>query len=73
MAQQIREPLSILRRKQVQARTGLSCSTIYAYMSAGTFPKPVKLGGRRSVGWLEFEISHWLETQVKQSRSKAEA
>jgi len=28
----------ILRRKQVEARTGLSRSTIYARIKAGTFP-----------------------------------
>jgi prophage regulatory protein len=67
MAQQIKEALSILRRKQVQARIGLSCATIYAYMSEGTFPKPVKLGPR-AVGWIESEVDQWLDAQVKQTR-----
>ena len=50
MAQQIREALVILRRHQVEARTGLSRSTIYKFMSEGTFPKPVRIGVR-AVGW----------------------
>ena len=50
MAQQIREALVILRRHQVEARTGLSRSTIYKFMSEGTFPKPVRRGVR-AVGW----------------------
>ena len=59
-----REQLSILRRKQVENRTGLSRSTIYLRIKAGTFPKPIKLGGARAVGWLENEISNWLAEQV---------
>ena len=34
---------SILRRKQVQARIGLSRSTMYDRIKTGTFPKPVAL------------------------------
>ena len=59
-----REQLSILRRKQVENRTGLSRSTIYLRIKEGTFPKPIKLGGARAVGWLENEISGWLADQV---------
>lgn len=51
---------TILRRPEVQARTGLGRSTIYAMMAAGTFPKPIKLGAK-AVGWPESEIAAWLE------------
>ncbi|MDF2143142.1 AlpA family transcriptional regulator [Paenirhodobacter sp. CAU 1674] len=50
----------ILRRPEVQSRTGLGRSTIYAMMTAGTFPKPIKLGAK-AVGWPESEIAAWLE------------
>ena len=56
--------LSILRRKQVEARTGLSRSTIYLRIQEGKFPKPVNLGPR-AVGWLENEIEAWLATLIK--------
>lgn len=59
--------LTILRRKQVQARTGLSRSTIYARISQGTFPKPICLGAR-AVGWIESELNDWLSSQVAASR-----
>ncbi len=49
----------ILRRPEVEARTGLSRSTIYFMISEGKFPKPVKIG-RRAVGWPESRISAWL-------------
>ena len=54
--------IRILRRPEVQARTGLSRSTIYAMMAVRTFPTPIKLGVR-AVGWPEFEISEWLESR----------
>lgn len=51
-----------LRRRDVEARTGLSRSTLYAMMAQGTFPKPVRLGAR-AVGWPESEIAAWLESR----------
>jgi prophage regulatory protein len=64
-------PLRILRRPDVERRTGLSRSTIYMYMDEGTFPKPIQLGGKRvSVGWLEHEIDAWIQEQIDMSRGK---
>lgn len=59
---------NILRRKQVEARTGLSRSTIYAHITEGTFPRPINLVGGRAVGWIESEINEWLESRIKHSR-----
>ena len=67
MAAQIQTALIIIRRKQVQVRTGLSRSTIYQRVSDGTFPKPISLGAR-AVGWIDSEISDWLNGQIEQSR-----
>jgi prophage regulatory protein len=49
----------ILRRPEIEARTGLSRSTIYAWMASGDFPKPVALGARL-VGWRESDIQEWM-------------
>lgn len=59
--------LSILRRREVEARTGLSRSTIYLRVAERSFPSPIKLGGR-AVGWVEDEIETWLQQQVAASR-----
>lgn len=76
MAAQLQKALTILRRQQVEARTGLSRSTIYARMRRNpkrpsdydpTFPRPVSVGGR-AVGWIEAEIDAWLGAQVAKSR-----
>ena len=53
---------AILRRPEVEARTGLSRSTIYAAMTEGDFPRPVKLGAR-AVGWFESEIADWIASR----------
>lgn len=56
-------PLVILRRPEVEARTGLACSTIYDGIKAGTFPAPIQLGPK-AVGWVESEINAWLAARV---------
>lgn len=68
MAEQIQTALSILRRRQVEKRVGLTRSPLYARIKAGTFPKPVQLGNGRAVGWLEHEIDAWLAEQIQKSR-----
>ncbi len=52
-------PRSLIRRSEVERRSGLSRSQIYKRMSAGTFPPSVQLGVRM-VGWYEDEIDGWL-------------
>ena len=71
MAHQLESALTILRRKQVEARTGLSRTTIYQRVSEGTFPTPVNLGAR-AVGWIESEISDWLASRIQASRETAQ-
>lgn len=70
MKEQLHEAPAILRRKQVEARTGLRRSTIYERVAEGEFPAPINLGAR-AVGWLESEISAWIAARVAQSRKKA--
>lgn len=65
MADQIREIL--LRRTQVEARVGLSRSTIYALMSEGKFPKPVPLVGR-TVAWTSSSIDKWIAGRIAASK-----
>ena len=76
MAAQIQSALTIIRRKQVEARTGLSRSSIYARMRQNpkrpgdydpTFPKPVSVGAK-AVGWIEAEVEAWLAAQIQKSR-----
>ena len=69
-------PVTILRRRQVEARTGLSRSTIYARLTHNperpgdydpTFPAPIKIGAK-AIGWVEAEVDAWLAAQIAKSR-----
>jgi prophage regulatory protein len=55
-----------LRLKEVQARVGLSRSTIYASISSGTFPKPFRIGAR-AVAWISDDITAWIEARCNPS------
>jgi prophage regulatory protein len=54
--------LKILRLKDVIERTGMSRSTIYAYIGKDKFPKPFNIG-ERAVGWYEHNIEQWIAQQ----------
>ena len=56
MALQIPSAFTILRRKQVQAESGYSRSTIYLRIAQGLWTKAVSLGPR-AVGWPAEEVS----------------
>lgn len=53
----------LLRRPEVEARTGIRRSTLYDWIKQGKFPRPVKLG-ERIVAWRESDINGWLESRV---------
>ncbi|MFC4241648.1 AlpA family transcriptional regulator [Marinobacter oulmenensis] len=57
--------MRILRLRDVMDKTGLARSTVYKYIEAGTFPKPIDLGGR-SVGWVDEEINDWILEKINQ-------
>ena len=58
---------TIIRLPQVKQRTGLSRSTIYGLIKGGQFNPPISLGAR-AVGWLESDVSDFIEARVKASR-----
>ena len=65
----IEQPPSMLRRKDVEARTGLGRSAIYKLMKAGTFPAQVKLGIGVCVAWSENDFNEWLQLQLDNGRN----
>ena len=54
---------SFKRLSGLTVRLGLSKSTIYKMIQAGTFPPPKQLG-LRSVAWLESDISAWMDSRL---------
>jgi prophage regulatory protein len=59
----------IIKLPDVKDRTGLSRSTIYLRIAEGSFPKQVSLGSR-AVGWVDLEIQEWIDSAIRNSRSK---
>ena len=55
-------PPRMLRFPDVMTATGLSRTTIWRRIRAGTFPAPLSLG-ENSVGWPEPAIAAWLESR----------
>lgn len=49
----------ILRRAEVEAKTGFKRAHLYALMKDGKFPKAMRLGVR-AVGWDSAEIDQWI-------------
>ena len=59
----------LLRRKEVENRTGKSRSAIYDDIKKGTFPAPVPIGGK-SVAWLESDIEEWIAGRIAARNAK---
>jgi prophage regulatory protein len=53
----------LLRRSEVEDVVALRRSAIYALMSDGKFPKPLKVAGR-AVRWRQSDIQEWIAGQV---------
>jgi len=73
--------LTIIRRGQVETKTGLGRSAIYGKLRFNpkrpgefdpTFPKPVRIG-KKAVGWVESEVDAWLSAQIAKSRPEVAA
>ena len=62
-----RQPARLLRRPEVEARTGLRRAAIYSAIKAGKFPRPVRIGDR-AVAWSEAEIDGWIAERIAESR-----
>lgn len=53
----------ILRRAEVEARTGFKRAHIYNLMKKRQFPQALRLGVR-AVGWDSIEIDQWIDERV---------
>ena len=62
----------LLRRPDVEALTGFSRAGIYAAMSRGEFPRPVKIG-RRAVAWPQSCVIAWIEARKAEAGIGTEA
>ncbi len=64
-----RKPI-LIKRPEVEKRTGLSVADIYRRLREETdFPQPVKLP-IQSVAWVYTEIDDWIAKQIEKPRRK---
>ena len=55
----------ILRRAEVEAKTGFKRAHIYSLMREGKFPKALRLGVR-AVGWDSMEVEQWIADRLNE-------
>ena len=60
----------LLRRPEVESKTGLSRSAIYAAIKNESFPEPVRISNN-AVAWLCSEIDSWINNRIAQRNNKA--
>lgn len=56
--------VSVLRKPEVELRTGLSASSIDRLEAAGNFPKRMKLSPN-AVGWMSNEVQDWIASRPR--------
>lgn len=59
----------LLRRPEVELKTGLSRASLYTAIRAGTFPEPISIGPNR-VAWLEVEIDQWISQKLMERNTR---
>lgn len=59
-----------IRPDEVCRMISVSPRTLKRYVSAGTFPNPIKLTSRTSV-WFEHEVLGWMDEQAQAFRQAA--
>ncbi len=63
---------AIERIEQVEARTGLKKSAIYARVARGEFPAPIAITDKAK-GWLRSEVVAWIQSRAELSRRDSQA
>lgn len=56
----------IMRRSEVERRTGYKRSHIYELMKLGKFPRAKRIGSR-AVGWDSLEVVQWVNDRLEQA------
>ncbi|PTS73914.1 hypothetical protein DBR33_07710 [Stenotrophomonas sp. HMWF022] len=65
----------LIRRQELEHRTGFRRSTIYAALKPGnkrfdpSFPRPVRLSAG-AVAWVESEVDDWIRTRMAERQAQ---
>jgi prophage regulatory protein len=63
-------PDTVYRMPELERLTGLRAPTLWQKIREGTFPRPLKLGGRAS-GWLASEVAAWQRRRIAERDGEA--
>lgn len=64
-------PLEFYRLPKVRKICGdVAASTIWAWVKAGTFPKPIKLSAN-TTAWNAADVDAWAQARIAESRKAA--
>jgi prophage regulatory protein len=58
----VEQEQKLLSRRDVEQKIGYSCSSIYRFMKAHHFPKPIKIG--EACRWVEHEVDQWINERI---------
>jgi prophage regulatory protein len=61
-------PAQFYRLPQLKARLNVSGSSIWAWVKAGKFPKPIKLS-ENCTAWNAADVEHWAAERIAASQS----
>lgn len=64
-ASQLQSERHIMRREEVERKTGFRRAHIYNLMNEGKFPQAKRIG-LRAVGWDSLEIEQWVAERLGQ-------
>ena len=58
-------PDRLLRRREVETITAMSCSRLYAAMREGNFPRPLRIGAgpNGAVAWRLSDVQAWIASR----------
>lgn len=60
--------IALLRRKEVEAQTGLARSTLYKLIASGDFPAPVRITAK-AVAWPSNLVDAWIASRVSTAKT----
>ena len=58
------QPRVIIRKRDIELRTGLCYVTLWRKGLRGEFPEPIRLGPK-AVGWFADEVDEWVRNRVR--------
>ncbi len=70
MKTEIKKTVCIIRLRETIEKTGLSRSTIYNLINAGSFVPKIQIS-TRAIGFLESEIDEWIAGRIAASKAGA--